>query len=425
MTSTTVDPASPTGDVTPVPTSWAAMASPSYRHLFFSAAIVIFGVMGQAVARGWLARDLTGTNAGLGGVMLVFGAAMLLATPWGGVAADRLSKRAVLLAAVSALMLSSLAVGFAVVFDAIAYWMLLVASAVQAAAFAFYLPARIALISEVVEPELIRNAVVLSQMAQEAMRVVAPALAGVLIGAAWFGVGGVFLLAGGASALALVFVAALPASPPRAPVTRSPVAEMVDAVRYLRRTPGLGLIALTTIGVVVVGFPYLTFLPALADDRFDVGALGYGVMSGVAGLGAVLAGVVNARPGTGTRPWLTIGWSAGAFGIATIALGFADAFPLALVALAAIGAAGLVFQTTTQSLMLKLSDLEYHGRLQSMVVLGFSGFGLAALPLGLLADAVTLRVTLIGMGTVVIAIAGAFAVIRARHRHRPVAHDIG
>lgn len=64
------------------------MASPAYRRLFYSTAIIIFGVMGQAVARGWLARELTGTNSGLGGVMLVFGVAMLIATPLGGVAAS-------------------------------------------------------------------------------------------------------------------------------------------------------------------------------------------------------------------------------------------------------------------------------------------------------------------------------------------------
>ena len=80
--------------------------------------------------------------------------------------------------------------------------MLLVASAVQAAAFAFYLPARIAFIAELVEPDQIGEAVVLSQTAQEAMRVIAPALAGVLIGVSWFGVGGVFLLAAGTSTLA-------------------------------------------------------------------------------------------------------------------------------------------------------------------------------------------------------------------------------
>ena len=91
--------------------SESVLRNDGYRRLYISAALVIFGVMGQAVARGWLARELTGTNAGLGGVMLVFGVAMLLATPWGGVAADRLSKRLVLLGSVGALTLSSLLLG--------------------------------------------------------------------------------------------------------------------------------------------------------------------------------------------------------------------------------------------------------------------------------------------------------------------------
>ena len=64
---------------------------------------------------------------------------------------------------------------------------------------------------------------------------------------------------------------------------------------YVRSRRGLGLVALTTIGVVVIGFPYLTFLPTLADERYDVGAGGYGVMAGVAGLGAVVAGVIVPR----------------------------------------------------------------------------------------------------------------------------------
>ena len=270
------------------------MSVPAYRLLFYSAAIVIFGVMGQAVARGWLARELTGNNAGLGGVMLVFGASMLVATPLGGVAADRYPKRLVLLLAVLALMASSLLIGFAVIADVIEYWMLLVASGVQAAAFAFYLPARITLISEVVPPSLLQNAVVLAQMSQEAMRVFAPALAGVLIGVAWFGVGGVFLASGIASAIAATFVARLPRTPRRTDFNRSPFGELLDAVHYVRANHEVGLIALVTVGVVMIGFPYLTFLPTLADDRFDVGALGYGVMSGVAGLGAVAAGLVTA-----------------------------------------------------------------------------------------------------------------------------------
>ena len=383
---------------------------------------MIFGVMGQAVARGWLAKDLTGSNAGLGGVMLAFGGSMLLTTPWGGVAADRLPKRTVLIAAVILLIASSLAVGVAVVADVIEYWMLVVASMIQAAAFAMYLPARIAFIAELVEPEQIGPAVMLSQTVQEAMRVVAPALAGVLIGASWFGVGGVFLLSAGTSSLAAVTLVGLPPGAPRSLPTRSPIAEMVDAFRYVRSRPGLGLVALTSIGVIVIGFPYLTFLPTLADERYGVGAGGYGVMAGVAGLGAVSAGVLVPRSRWSVQsPWRTIAVSGVALGVSLIAVALSVSFWLALIALFAVGAAGLVFQTTTQSQMLALSDIDYHGRMQSMVVLGFSGFGLAALPLGLLADAFTLEVTLGAMGGVVLAVSAAFVLKRRQHRRRLIA----
>lgn len=400
------------------------MSSPSvlhndgYRRLFISAAFVIFGVMGQAVARGWLARELTGTNAGLGGVMLVFGIAMLLATPWGGVAADRVSKRLLLLVAVGALTLSSLLMGIAVVTGVDQYWMLLVAGGVQAVAFALYLPARIAFITELIEPERISEAVTLSQTAQEGMRVFGPALAGVLIGLEWFGTGGVFLLSAGTSLLAGVVLLGLPPGHPQRKSDRSPFAELADGIAYVRRTPWLGLMAMTTIAVVITSFPYLTFLPSLADDRFGVGAGGYGLMSGVAGLGAVIAGVISPRWGrVARRPWLVVSVSSITLGIAVAVLGAVEQYVAALAVLAVIGAAGLIFQTTTLSLMLSLADIEYHGRLQSMVVLGFSGFGLAALPLGALADSWGLGKVLAVMGAATAAVGVGFSWRRWRGRH--------
>ncbi len=380
--------------------------------------------MGQSVARGWLARELTGNNTGLGGVMLVFGVAMLVATPFGGAAADRYRRRDILVGSVLVLMFSSLAIGVAVVTDVVQYWMLLVASAAQAAAFAYYLPSRIALIAEILPSAAVRNGIVVAQMAQEAMRVIAPALAGVLVGVAWFGVGGVFLAAGVASGVAAALVIGLPPGRSRPDVERSPLGEMADAIRYIRVTPGLSAIAVVTVGVVMVGFPYLTFLPTLADD-FGVGATGYGVMSGVAGAGALSAGLIDSRVNRGVRPWHTISLAGGALGGSLIVLGLATSYVVALVALVGVGAAGLVFQTSAQALMLRLSAIEFHGRLQSFVILGFSGFGLAALPFGLIADALSLRVVLVGMGVIVIATSAGFAGARLRARRGRVAVDFG
>lgn len=406
--------------------AWDALRSIEYRRLFVATAIVIFGVMGQTVARGWLAREITGSNAGLGGVMLAFGASMLLATPLGGVAADRLNKRTVLVYSVAMLGVSALLLGVAVVADVVTYWMLLVASALQAAAFAFYLPTRIAYITELVEPPMVPDAVVLAQMAIESVRVVAPALAGVMMGVSWFGVGGVYLLGAATAAVAVWYVTLLPPTQPAQVSTRSPIGELVDAARYIRRTHGLALISLTTIGVVMVGFPYLTFLPTMADERFEIGAGGYGVMAGSAGFGAVLGGVVNSRfPIMRLRPWRTIAISGGMFGVGMVGLGAAHVLPLSICALIVLGGSALIFQTTSQSLMLTLSAYEYHGRLQSMVVLGFSGFGLAALPLGVVADSISLPVTLALMGVAIGAIVVAFATMHVRHRGRLLSVELG
>src|SRR3712207_1584256 len=108
--------------------TFAALRYTAHRRLWFSGLTVFLAVTAQAIARGWLARELTGTNAGLGGVLLGFGVAMLVATPFGGVAADRLPKRTVLVVAQLILALSAAWIGLAEQFDFVEYWMLIGAS---------------------------------------------------------------------------------------------------------------------------------------------------------------------------------------------------------------------------------------------------------------------------------------------------------
>jgi predicted MFS family arabinose efflux permease len=388
-----------------------------YRLLWVSGLGVFLAVMAQNIARGWLAYELTGTNAGLGAVLLSFGLSMLVATPFGGMAADRFPKRLVLMFSMALLVASSAWIGVAVKLEFVEYWMLLVASALQAVAFAFFGPARMAFTAQLVERDTMRNAIVLGQLGLESMRVVGPALAGVLIGVTWFGVGGVFLASAALSAMALLASLRLPRGQP-APdrPLRSPLADMADGIAYLRAEPGLSLLSLTSLGVVMLGFPYLAFLPTVADEIFDVGAGGYGLMSTVSAGGAVVAGLVSVSWASRAEPWRVLGIAGFGFGISLVLIGLAPAFGLVLVGLALLGASGLSFQTTNQSLLLALSDVEYHGRLQGVVMLGFSGFGVAALPLGLLGDLVGLRAVLVGMGVAVCAVMLAFVSGRRRFR---------
>ena len=159
---------------------------------------------------------------------------------------------------------------------------------------------------------------------------------------------------------------------------------MVDAIGYVRARRELSLVAMTTIGVVVIGFPYLIFLPALADERFDVGAGGYGVMAGVAGLGG--------RHRRSDRAPSAVGRSAGRGGSSASPAPCSERHwsPSACrcgtgrpcSSCCWWGRRGWCSRRRPRRSMLSLSDFQYHGRMQSMVVLGFSGFGLAALPAG-------------------------------------------
>jgi MFS family permease len=407
-------------------TTFSSLRYPSYRRLWISGLVVFLAVTAQAIARGWLALELTGTNAGLGGVLLGFGLAMLIATPFGGVAADRLPKRTVIFVAQLLLTISSGWIGFAVQFDFVAYWMLIAASALQAVAFALYGPGRMAYISELVDDEDRPNAIVLGQMSAEAMRVIGPSAAGLVIGAATWGLAGVFQGCAVLCAAGTIIGLTLPKAAPRQDrPTRSPMGDLRDGVDYVRTEPGLALLVGTSLAVVMLGYPYMGFLPTVADGIFDAGSGGYGLMSAVGAAGAVMAGLFNVRRGARADPWLVVTVSGFGFGTGIILLGLAPTFPVALGLLILVGGSSLSFQTTLQSLLLGLSHFEYHGRIQSLVMLGFSGFGIAALPLGVLADTIGLRTTFVIMGLAMNAVLLTFSIRRRRYRNRDIALEIG
>ena len=115
--------------------TFGALRIPAYRLLWLGGLLSFVSFQMQMIARSWLAYELTESNSVLGLVMFGMGLPMLFLTPFGGVAADKLSKRQVIVSAQWLLLASGLAIAFAVVFDVIAVWML-VASAVITGIFA-------------------------------------------------------------------------------------------------------------------------------------------------------------------------------------------------------------------------------------------------------------------------------------------------
>lgn len=375
----------------------------------------------QIVARGYLAYDLTGKNTALGGVMIAFGVPQLLLGLWGGVVADRVPKRNLLVVAQAVIALNSLWVALMIMTGHIAYWMLVVAGVVQGAGFAFVGPARQAFIGDLVGREGIGNAVVLQQLSMNSTRVIGPSLAGAFIAVAFIGTGGVYLMTTLGFFIAMATMFRLPPGNPKPrEEAASPLRDLFDGVRYVRRRPSLMLLILTGFAVVMVGFPYQSFLPSVAVDVYDAGSGGLGLLQSFAAVGAVAATVLVATFAESRRAWFWQPALAMAFGGSLIALGATTNLLVGLAVMVAVGALASGFQGLNNALTMSSTDHEYHGRVQSIAMLSWSLFGLFALPIGIVADQIGIRETLMLMGATVIVLV---AILQVVSRSERVAED--
>ena len=395
--------------------TFAALHVVPFRRMWIAGMFAFLAVNSQAVARAWLAREITGSNAGLGGVMMAFGVAMLASTPFGGVVADRFEKRAVMFGAMFLLFVSSLWIVVALLVDGVEYWMLLVTSAIQAMAFSLFAPARMAYTAALVPGHNLSNAIVLSGMSAEGMRVVGPTIAGIVIGAAVWGMEAVYIAGSIILVAGIVMTFTLPkSSRERKPTPASPLHEIAEGLRYVASRRDLSLLVVCSLAVIISAYPFMTFLPSVSAGMFDEGAAGYGVLSAASAVGALAAGLVVARRGGHLDPWPPIIISGFGFALGVAAIGITPTFTFAIVVIGFAGGMSLAFQSTSSALLLRLSASNYHGRIQSIVMLAFSGNGIISLPLGALADAIGLRTTLSIMGLAATLVMVVFVVLRRR-----------
>ena len=377
-----------------------SLAEPEFRRLWWGGLFVFLAMQTQQIARSWLAFELTGTNTALGGVLIGFGIAGLVAIPTGGVLADRVNKRTILVSTQLINTGVAVAIAIAIETDALRYWMIVVASVIGGSTISILAPARMAMTAEIIDRDRLTNAIMLGQMSAQASRVVGPAVAGFLIGVSFVGAEGVYFLSALLSLFAVGLSMVLPLGEPQRRSDRSPIDDLREGIRYTRSKPELVRLLVASLLIVMFGFAYQAFLPSMVADLFGRGAGALGTMTTVGAIGAVIMSIALANTPSERLTDLQ-GQAAFALGLTIVLFAAAPTYAVALGAMFLIGAATSAFQSLNGSLILSIADMEYHGRVQSLIMLSFSAFGLAALPFGMLADAVGLRETLAGMGVVV------------------------
>jgi len=190
----------------------------------------------------------------------------------------------------------------------------------------------------------------------------------------------------------------LPPSPGRAGRGTRVLADVADGLRYVRTQPLLRVLLFQFVAVVMAGFPYVALMPGLLENRLGRRAEGISLLAGTAAAGGLVTSVLVARFADAPRGrWVTSGLGLG-FALSLIAIACAPSFALAAVASFAIGAASGGYQTLATAVMLAATDPAYIGRVMSLTMMAFAGFGLMGLPIGWLADAIGERGALASMG---------------------------
>ena len=226
-------------------------------------------------------------------------------------------------------------------------------------------------------------------------------LAIVTLGLVFIGIGGAYVVSAAFSLLSFVlYVRCPPGSAPRATSKASPFAEIVDGVRYVAARPHLRRLVLSSFVIIMFGFNYVAFIPALVKGEFGLGDGWVGIIMSASSIGAVAVALPLASRADGAGVWKLMVVSGLVFGTGVIALGLSPLFGVGVLVVAFIGAGTTGYQSLSNSIALNMTGDTHQGRVQSLMMLSFAGFGIAAAPLGLLAEAIGLRSAIGVMGAV-------------------------
>lgn len=384
---------------------FAAFRYRNYRILWASMAVSFVGMTMQMVARGWLAYDLTGAHTAVGIVMLAWGIPQLLLSLPGGAIADRMDKRTILVVSQAAIALTALATGLPITMGVINIPILFVMGIAQGAVFAFNLPARQAMLPEMVPRAGLMNAIALNNSAMNAVGIVSPAIAGLLM--AMFGVAIVFYVQAALNVVVVVLLLRLPRSTSHlaARAARRTVrADIGIGLRFIWGSRTLRLLMLMAFVPAVLGMPYNTLLPGFAREDMGLGEQAYGLLLAAPGVGALagtvgiaaLSGHIRVQPVQAVAG-LGFGGSLVALAVASLAFGV----PGAILSLALLGLTSASYMTLNNTLLMEASPPEYYGRVMSVFMLTFSMFPLASWPLGMVADVIGARTTFVLLGAAI------------------------
>jgi predicted MFS family arabinose efflux permease len=388
--------------------TFAALRHPNYRLWFMGQLVSLVGTWMQITAQSFLIFELTRSTAYLGYVGFANGLPSWLFMLYGGVVADRVAKRNLLLITQSTMMLLALILAGLSFAGIVQPWHVLVLAVALGTANAFDAPAGGAFVFELVERKDVTNAIALNASQFNLATVVGPTIAGLTYAA--FGAAWCFAL-NGASFIAVLIALLLMRLPPRdlAPRTQSAFAQLSEGVRYTVSHPLLRSLMAVPAVTALFGMAYVTLLPAWAVDVLGGNAATNGLLQSARGAGSLLGALMIAALAHHARrgQWLTAGMIV--YPVLLLVYAATRSLPLAMLVLVGVGWGGVVLFNSANTLVQSHVPDQLRGRVMAMFSLTFfGGMPLGALWAGPLADLISAPMTLVVSSVILLVFAVLF-----------------
>lgn len=389
---------------------FASLKHQQFRWLYASNIAFFFAMNGQFLVRSILAYELTGSELALGAINLMVAIPMLVVSPFGGVIADRVEKRKLILIGQGLLLCNELVVLALLLTNQLQFWHLLVVVFFMGCLFPFIMPARQAIVANIVGRQGMGNAMALQMGGMNAARVVGPVLAGTIV--ALTNVKWVYVMAVVLYGAALLSMSRVSKSPPAEGAGSRPVlTDLVAGMKYVAGDAPVRTLMILSIIPMLLAMPFQSLLVVFAEETWDVGEGGLGVLQAAAGIGGIMGSFYVAWAGETDRKLRLMMASllafAGTLFLFAISPWFLLALPLVLIA----DIFANVFNTTNGTIIQMLIPDEVRGRVMSLMMMTFGLTPLGTVPVSALAEAfgAPTAVAIASIATAVLALTILFA----------------
>jgi MFS family permease len=377
-----------------------AFAYRNFRLLFAGQLVSLIGNWIQNLAVAWLVYRLTDSPAMLGVASFANLIPGFLLSPVAGMLADRLDRRRIMMTAQAIAALLALLLALLTLSHHVQVWQVLAIGMLLGSAAAFEIPARNALVAEIVARTDLPNAIALHTTAFNTSRVIGPAIAGALV--ALVGEGWCFLI-NAASFLPVIFCVLALRMTRRAtePKDKTALRAILEGFQHFANSPALRTTVIAATGISLFGNTYTTLMPVMAARMLRGGPHTLGLLMGAAGFGALLAALALAarRSHIGISRW--IGTGTLGIGIFLIAFAWSPWLWLSMPLMAGVGACWVLGTTSANTLFQSLIPDALRGRAASMyLMIMMGGTPLGGLLGGALAELIGAPATLSCAGTV-------------------------